>query len=117
MNIDNIEGLKIDDIISLYDEIIESPDLIAPHWCCYDDSNGNLLMDWDYNRNWSPQAPVYAVSGQRTLSQVSDWYVIGRSSAYSFYATGGHYSDGWEYTRYLCDDTCHRTCAWQGNAC
>ncbi len=42
MNYDNIDSLKEDEIFSLYNEIIDSPDLIGPHWCC------GTGIDWDF---------------------------------------------------------------------
>ena len=97
MNIDNVEGLQYSDILSLYDDIAENYDLISPHWCCYIDRS--LLMDWDYNAGWNPQAPVHAIQGQRT------------------FGSNGHWSNGWGYTHYLCNHYCHRTCTWQGYSC
>ena len=82
MNIDNVEGLQYSDILSLYDDIIENPVLISAHWLCYVDSE--LVMSWDYNSGWNPQAPVWAIEGQRTIGT-------------------GHWSNGWGYTRTLCD--------------
>ncbi len=94
MNIENIEGLQNRDIISLYEEIIESPDYISPHVCCY--SSGNIpYMDWDY----FPSS-----------SQVKSW-----SSSSGTRANITGYS--WDYVRSLCNANCSHTCTYEGYAC
>ncbi len=112
MNIDEIEGLQYSDIIKLYDEIIESPDLISPHWCCYNGST--ILIDWDYNPSWNPRAVVRAASGQSVVGTVYE-NVVNRYSGQAW--TAGHDSDGWAYTQYLCNSTCSGSCQWKDPSC
>ena len=105
MNFEVIEGLQNDDITSLYDNIIESPDLVSPHWCCYG-SDGRALMDWDWTAAWSG-AVVKSVPGQEIM-------VSGCNRA--SYWNGCHTSNGWGHTQYLCNRYCHRSCDWHNSA-
>ena len=113
MNIENVENLNNEDIFSLYDEIVESPDLISPHWLCFSNgyNDGELLMYWD----WADGCNAIVDFTQRgTRANIGTpplvYHECRTDWATWFPRYNTHASDSWAYTGYLCNSYCPHSC-------